>query len=73
MVADYDIGGGAFVIAIIENADVEGEKQFEVLATNGDTFLGGEVFDMRLIEYLSAEFNRESLSLIPISDLTRPY
>jgi molecular chaperone DnaK len=60
VVAVYDLGGGTFDISIIEIADVDGEKQFEVLATNGDTFLGGEDFDMRLIEYLSAEFKRES-------------
>ncbi|MBT4211658.1 MAG: Hsp70 family protein, partial [Porticoccaceae bacterium] len=53
IVAVYDLGGGTFDISIIEIADVDGEKQFEVLATNGDTFLGGEDFDMRLIEYLS--------------------
>ena len=60
VVGVYDLGGGTFDISIIEIADVDGEKQFEVLATNGDTFLGGEDFDMRLIEYLSAEFKRES-------------
>ena len=60
VVAVYDLGGGTFDISVIEIADVDGEKQFEVLATNGDTFLGGEDFDMRLIEYLSAEFNQES-------------
>ncbi|WP_221801142.1 molecular chaperone DnaK [Oceanobacter mangrovi] len=59
-VAVYDLGGGTFDISIIEVADVDGEKQFEVLATNGDTFLGGEDFDMRLIEYLAAEFKKES-------------
>ena len=58
--AVYDLGGGTFDISIIEIADVDGEKQFEVLATNGDTFLGGEDFDMRLIEYLSAEFKQDS-------------
>ncbi|HGX92832.1 MAG TPA: molecular chaperone DnaK [Candidatus Tenderia sp.] len=58
-VAVYDLGGGTFDISIIEIADVEGEKQFEVLATNGDTFLGGEDFDLRLIEYLAAEFKKE--------------
>ena len=59
-VAVYDLGGGTFDISIIEVADVDGEKQFEVLATNGDTFLGGEDFDLRLIEYLAAEFKKES-------------
>ena len=60
VIAVYDLGGGTFDISIIEIADVDGEKQFEVLATNGDTFLGGEDFDLRLIEYLSAEFNADS-------------
>ena len=60
VVAVYDLGGGTFDISIIEIADVDGEKQFEVLATNGDTFLGGEDFDMRLIEYLSSEFKTDS-------------
>ncbi len=60
VVAVYDLGGGTFDISIIEIADVDGEKQFEVLATNGDTFLGGEDFDMRLIEHLSSEFKRDS-------------
>ncbi len=60
VVAVYDLGGGTFDISIIEIADVDGEKQFEVLATNGDTFLGGEDFDMRLIEYLSDEFKADS-------------
>ena len=58
-VAVYDLGGGTFDISIIEIADVDGEHQFEVLATNGDTFLGGEDFDLRLIECLSAEFKKE--------------
>ncbi|MEN1727887.1 MAG: Hsp70 family protein, partial [Pseudomonadota bacterium] len=58
-VAVYDLGGGTFDISIIEIADVDGEKQFEVLATNGDTFLGGEDFDLRLIDYLSSEFKKE--------------
>lgn len=56
----YDLGGGTFDVSIIEIADIDGEKQFEVLATNGDTFLGGEDFDMRLIEYLAAEFKKEN-------------
>jgi len=59
-VAVYDLGGGTFDISIIEIADVDGETQFEVLATNGDTFLGGEDFDMRVIEYLAEEFKKES-------------
>ena len=59
-IAVYDLGGGTFDISIIEIADVDGEHQFEVLATNGDTFLGGEDFDMRLIEYLAAEFKKDS-------------
>ncbi|OBS10331.1 molecular chaperone DnaK [Acidihalobacter prosperus] len=58
-VAVYDLGGGTFDISIIEMADVDGEQQFEVLATNGDTFLGGEDFDKRLIDYLADEFNKE--------------
>jgi molecular chaperone DnaK len=60
VIAVYDLGGGTFDISVIEIADVDGEKQFEVLATNGDTFLGGEDFDLRLIEYLSAEFKADS-------------
>jgi molecular chaperone DnaK len=60
VIAVYDLGGGTFDISVIEIADVDGEKQFEVLATNGDTFLGGEDFDMRLIEYLSSEFKQDS-------------
>jgi molecular chaperone DnaK len=59
-VAVYDLGGGTFDISIIEFADVDGERQFEVLATNGDTFLGGEDFDKRVIDYLAAEFQKES-------------
>ncbi len=59
-IAVYDLGGGTFDISIIEIADVDGEHQFEVLATNGDTFLGGEDFDMRLIEYLADEFKKDS-------------
>jgi molecular chaperone DnaK len=58
-IAVYDLGGGTFDISIIEIADVEGEKQFEVLATNGDTFLGGEDFDQRLIDYVVTEFKKE--------------
>jgi molecular chaperone DnaK len=59
-IAVYDLGGGTFDISIIEIANVEGEHQFEVLSTNGDTFLGGEDFDQRLIEYLCDEFKKES-------------
>jgi molecular chaperone DnaK len=59
-IAVYDLGGGTFDISIIEIADVDGEHQFEVLSTNGDTFLGGEDFDMRLIDFLADEFKRES-------------
>ena len=59
-VAVYDLGGGTFDISIIEIAEVDGEHQFEVLATNGDTFLGGEDFDNRLIDYLAKEFEKES-------------
>ena len=59
-VAVYDLGGGTFDISIIEIAEVDGEHQFEVLATNGDTFLGGEDFDLRLIEFLADEFKKEN-------------
>ena len=59
-IAVYDLGGGTFDISVIEIAEVDGEHQFEVLATNGDTFLGGEDFDLRLIEYLADEFKREN-------------
>ncbi|MCS6995525.1 MAG: molecular chaperone DnaK [Casimicrobiaceae bacterium] len=59
-IAVYDLGGGTFDISIIEIADVDGEKQFEVLATNGDTFLGGEDFDQRLIDYICEEFKKSS-------------
>ena len=59
-IAVYDLGGGTFDISIIEIAEVEGEHQFEVLSTNGDTFLGGEDFDLALIEYLAEEFKQES-------------
>jgi molecular chaperone DnaK len=55
----YDLGGGTFDVSIIEIADIEGEHQFEVLATNGDTFLGGEDFDQRIIDYLVAEFKKD--------------
>src|SRR5499425_1515829 len=58
-IAVYDLGGGTFDISIIEIAEVEGEHQFEVLSTNGDTFLGGEDFDQRLIDYLCDEFKKE--------------
>ncbi len=59
-IAVYDLGGGTFDISIIEIADVDGEMQFEVLATNGDTFLGGEDFDLKLIEYLVSEFKKDT-------------
>ena len=59
-IAVYDLGGGTFDISIIEIAEVDGEHQFEVLSTNGDTFLGGEDFDLALIEYLAEEFKKES-------------
>ena len=58
-IAVYDLGGGTFDVSIIEIANIDGEKQFEVLATNGDTFLGGEDFDKRVIDYLVDEFNKE--------------
>ncbi len=58
-IAVYDLGGGTFDISIIEIADVDGEMQFEVLSTNGDTFLGGEDFDQRIIDYIVAEFKKE--------------
>ena len=58
-IAVYDLGGGTFDVSVIEIAEVDGEKQFEVLATNGDTFLGGEDFDMRVIDYLVEEFQKE--------------
>lgn len=60
IVAVYDLGGGTFDVSIIEIAEVEGEHQFEVLATNGDTFLGGEDFDLRLIDYLIDEFKKDA-------------
>ena len=56
----YDLGGGTFDISIIEIAEIDGEHQFEVLATNGDTFLGGEDFDLKIIQYLASEFKKES-------------
>src|ERR1700756_1889333 len=59
-IAVYDLGGGTFDVSIIEIAEVDGEKQFEVLATNGDTFLGGEDFDKRLIDYLVDEFRKDT-------------
>ena len=59
-IAVYDLGGGTFDVSIIEIADVDGEKQFEVLSTNGDTFLGGEDFDQRIIDYIIAEFKKDS-------------
>jgi molecular chaperone DnaK len=60
VIAVYDLGGGTFDISIIEIAEVDGEHQFEVLATNGDTFLGGEDFDLALIEYLAQEFKKDT-------------
>ena len=60
VVAVYDLGGGTFDISIIEISEVDGEHQFEVLSTNGDTFLGGEDFDLKLIDYFVAEFKKES-------------
>ncbi|MDP3878445.1 MAG: molecular chaperone DnaK [Methylobacter sp.] len=59
-IAVYDLGGGTFDVSIIEIAEIEGEHQFEVLSTNGDTFLGGEDFDSRVIEFLASEFKKES-------------
>jgi molecular chaperone DnaK len=59
-IAVYDLGGGTFDISIIEIADVDGERQFEVMSTNGDTFLGGEDFDRRVIDYIATEFQKES-------------
>ena len=59
-IAVFDLGGGTFDVSIIEIAEVDGEHQFEVLSTNGDTFLGGEDFDLRVIDYLNKEFERES-------------
>jgi molecular chaperone DnaK len=59
-IAVYDLGGGTFDVSIIEIADVDGERQFEVLSTNGDTFLGGEDFDLRIINFLADEFQKES-------------
>lgn len=59
-IAVYDLGGGTFDVSIIEIVDVDGDKQYEVLATNGDTFLGGEDFDMRLIDYLADEFKKDN-------------
>ncbi|OYV16855.1 MAG: molecular chaperone DnaK, partial [Methylococcaceae bacterium NSP1-1] len=59
-IAVYDLGGGTFDISIIEIAEIDGEHQFEVLSTNGDTFLGGEDFDSRIIEFLASEFKKES-------------
>src|SRR6187455_1230504 len=69
-IAVYDLGGGTFDISIIEIADVDGEKQFEVLSTNGDTFLGGEDFDQRVIDYIVEEFKKQNgldLSKDPIA------
>jgi molecular chaperone DnaK len=69
-IAVYDLGGGTFDVSIIEIADVDGEKQFEVLSTNGDTFLGGEDFDQRIIDHIIEEFKKQSgvdLSKDPIA------
>ena len=66
----FDLGGGTFDVSIIEIADVDGEKQFEVLSTNGDTFLGGEDFDQRIIDHIIEEFNKQNgvdLSKDPIA------
>jgi molecular chaperone DnaK len=59
-IAVYDLGGGTFDVSVIEIAEVDGERQFEVLSTNGDTFLGGEDFDLRIVNYLADEFKKES-------------
>jgi molecular chaperone DnaK len=59
-IAVYDLGGGTFDVSVIEIAEVDGERQFEVLSTNGDTFLGGEDFDLRVVNYLADEFKKES-------------
>ena len=59
-IAVFDLGGGTFDISLIEIADVDGDHQFEVLATNGDTFLGGEDFDQAIINYLASEFKKDS-------------
>src|SRR5207237_251372 len=59
-IAVYDLGGGTFDVSVIEIADVDGERQFEVLSTNGDTFLGGEDFDLKIINFLADEFQKES-------------
>jgi molecular chaperone DnaK len=59
-IAVYDLGGGTFDVSIIEIAEVDGERQFEVLSTNGDTFLGGEDFDLRIIDFLAGEFQKET-------------
>ncbi len=62
-IAVYDLGGGTFDVSIIEIAEIDGEHQFEVLSTNGDTFLGGEDFDMRIIDFLIDEFKKEAASI----------
>src|SRR5499427_4397051 len=59
-IAVYDLGGGTFDVSVIEIAEIDGERQFEVLSTNGDTFLGGEDFDLRIINFLAEEFLKES-------------
>jgi molecular chaperone DnaK (HSP70) len=64
-IAVYDLGGGTFDVSIIEIADVDGEMQFEVLSTNGDTFLGGEDFDQRIIDYIITEFKKSMVWICP--------
>ena len=59
-IAVYDLGGGTFDVSIIEIAEVDGEHQFEVLSTNGDTFLGGEDFDLKIIDFLADEFKKKT-------------
>ncbi len=71
-IAVYDLGGGTFDISIIEIAEVDGEHQFEVLSTNGDTFLGGEDFDLRLIDYLADEFKKDQGRRVPQGSGNRP-
>src|SRR6266853_66635 len=79
-IAVYDLGGGTFDVSIIEIAEVDGERQFEVLSTNGDTFLGGEDFDLRIINFLAEQFQKESgekakieLSSTQQTDINLPY
>ena len=70
-IAVYDLGGGTFDISIIEIAEVDGEHQFEVLSTNGDTFLGGEDFDLRIINYLIDEFKKSSFGIATLKRSSR--